>query len=274
MKLVPELSSYKVKNGNAPLVVLTAYDYTFAKLFDASGIDIFLVGDSLGSVIQGQKSTLPVTLDHMLYHTSCVTRAAENTFVVADMPFLSYQVSVSEAVLSAGKLLQTGAHAVKLEGGVSIADTVSRLVELDIPVMGHVGMTPQSIHRMGGYKVQGKNEAKGKGAAEAIMRDAKAIEKAGAFSLVLECIPHTLAAEITSELSIPTIGIGAGPECDGQVLVSYDLLGLTQGKSPVFVKHFAQIGEQVMGAVRTYADEVRGKKFPTLSQSYEGVKKK
>jgi 3-methyl-2-oxobutanoate hydroxymethyltransferase len=251
--------------------MVTAYDYTFAKLAEAAGIDILLVGDSLGMVIQGQSSTLPVTLDEVIYHTRCVSRGASKALVVADMPFLSYQISETHAIEAAGKLIKEGgAAAVKLEGGEVIAPTVRRLVNLDIPVMGHVGMTPQSIHRMGGFKVQGRHSATGAGSADQILRDAKALEEAGAFCVVIECVPQDLASLITSELSIPTIGIGAGSACDGQVLVSYDLLGLQTGEHrPKFLKQFAQLGNAAIDALATYADEVRSRAFPSPQESYE-----
>lgn len=269
---VPAVRHWKVADGkNKPLVMVTAYDYTFATLAEAAGMDILLVGDSLGMVIQGQSSTLPVTLDEMIYHTRCVSRAAHKALVVADMPFLSYQISETHAIEAAGRLIKEGgACAVKLEGGEVMASTVRRLVDLDIPVMGHIGMTPQSIHRMGGYKVQGRASSTGAGSAEQIVRDAKALEEAGAFSVVIECIPQDLAATITKELSIPTIGIGASSECDGQVLVSYDLLGLQTGEHrPRFLRQFAQLGKAVVDALVTYGDEVRSRTFPSQAECYE-----
>jgi 3-methyl-2-oxobutanoate hydroxymethyltransferase len=251
--------------------MVTAYDYTFAKLAESAGMDILLVGDSLGMVIQGQSSTLPVTLDDVIYHTRCVSRGASNALVVADMPFLSYQISEVHAIEAAGRLIKEGAAAaVKLEGGEVIAPTVRRLVDLDIPVMGHIGMTPQSIHRMGGFKVQGKSNSKGAGSADQILRDAKALEDAGAFCVVIECVPQDLAAMITREISIPTIGIGAGAECDGQVLVSYDLLGLqTSEHRPKFLKQFAQLGGAAIEALTTYGEQVRSKQFPSPAECYE-----
>jgi 3-methyl-2-oxobutanoate hydroxymethyltransferase len=250
--------------------MVTAYDYTFAKLAEAAGIDILLVGDSLGMVIQGQASTLPVTLDEVIYHTRCVSRGASKALVVADMPFLSYQISEVHAIEAAGRLIKEGgAAAVKLEGGEVIAPTVRRLVDLDIPVMGHIGMTPQSIHRMGGYKVQGRSSSHGAGSPDQILRDAKALEQAGAFCVVIECVPRDLATTITKELSIPTIGIGASSECDGQVLVSYDLLGFqTSEHRPKFLKQFAQLGQAAIEAFATYAGEVRAKTFPSAQECY------
>jgi len=268
---VPAVRQWKVAEGkHKPLVMVTAYDYTFAKLAEAAGMDILLVGDSLGMVIQGQSSTLPVTLDDVIYHTRCVSRGASSALVVADMPFLTYQISEERAIESAGRLIKEGgAAAVKLEGGEVIAPTVRRLVDLDIPVMGHIGMTPQSIHRMGGFKVQGKSGASGAGSADQILRDAKALEEAGAFCVVIECVPQDLAATITKELSIPTIGIGAGAECDGQVLVSYDLLGLQFNEHrPKFLKQFAQLGQAAIEALSTYGEEVRTKAFPSPAECY------
>jgi 3-methyl-2-oxobutanoate hydroxymethyltransferase len=268
---VPNVRQWKVADGiKKPLVMVTAYDYTFAKLAEAAGVDILLVGDSLGMVIQGQSSTLPVTLDEVIYHTRCVSRGASRALVVADMPFLSYQISEVHAIEAAGRLIKEGnAAAVKVEGGEVIAPTVRRLVALDIPVMGHIGMTPQSIHRMGGYKVQGRSSASGAGSPDQILRDAKALEEAGAFCVVIECVPQELATTITKELSIPTIGIGASSECDGQVLVSYDLLGLQTGEHrPKFVKQFAQLGQAAVEAFATYAEEVRAKIFPSPAECY------
>jgi 3-methyl-2-oxobutanoate hydroxymethyltransferase len=268
---VPIVKEWKVREAaRKPLVMVTAYDYTFAKIAEASGMDILLVGDSLGMVIQGQTSTLPVTLDEVIYHSRCVARGAANALVIADMPFLSYQISEERAIESAGRLLKEGGAAgVKLEGGEVIAPTVRKLVALDIPVMGHIGMTPQSVHRMGGFKVQGKSGSSGAGSAEQIIRDAKALEEAGAFCVVIECVPQDLAAHITEQLSIPTIGIGAGPSCDGQVLVSYDLLGLLSGEHrPKFLKQFAQLGHLATEALKTYGHEVRTKSFPSPSECY------
>jgi 3-methyl-2-oxobutanoate hydroxymethyltransferase len=226
---VPRIKACKPSQRDAdlPLVALTAYDFTIARLLDKAGVDILLVGDSLGMVVQGEKTTLPVTLEQMIYHTRCVARATERALVVADMPFLSYQTSLERAIESAGRLLKEGgAAAVKLEGGIALADTIRRLVQLDIPVMGHVGMTPQSIHRMGGFKTQGKTHREGvenrAGSWEQIVEDAVAVEEAGAFSVVLEGVPSDLAREITGKLNIPTIGIAAGAACDGEILVSYD----------------------------------------------------
>src|SRR5512139_2612110 len=221
---VPELMKRK---GGDPIVALTAYDYPFGRIADEAGVDLILVGDSLGMVVQGMDSTLPVTMDEMVYHCRMVARARRRALLVADLPFLSYQVSVSDAVANAGRLIKDGgAEAVKLEGGVVMADTIRAIAGVDIPVMGHIGLTPQSVHRMGGHKVQGKKRGHAPGERERLLEDAAAVEEAGAFALVLEGIPLDLAAEITERVSIPTIGIGAGARCDGQVLVLHDLLGL------------------------------------------------
>ena len=263
---VPRVKSCKPsqRETDVPLVALTAYDFTIARLLDKAGVDILLVGDSLGMVVQGEKTTLPVTLEQMIYHTRCVTRGVERALVVADMPFLSYQTSLERAIESAGRLLKEGgAAAVKLEGGVAVADTIRRLVELDIPVMGHVGMTPQSIHRMGGFKTQGKTHRQGDeamaGSWEQIVEDARAVEAAGAFCVVLEGVPPELAREITGKLDIPTIGIAAGAACDGEILVSYDLLGLTHDLCPPFVQRYAQLGETVIQAAERFGADVRAR---------------
>lgn len=251
----------------AKLTALTAYDYSFAKLIDQAGIDIILVGDSLGSVIQGGENTIPVTMDQMVYHCRCVSRGVERALVVGDLPFMSYQVSPERALESAGRLLKEGGvQAVKLEGGLPMAETIRRIAEVDIPVMGHVGLTPQSYHRMGGHKTQGKSSSKGAqfaaGTRERILADAKIVEESGAFCLVIEGVPDALAQEITELVSIPTIGIGAGPACDGQILVSYDMLGLDPEFKPSFVKHYASLGKAVTGAVGEYISEVKSGAFP------------
>lgn len=264
---VPSLRARKggssSSNAADRIVALTAYDFTMARLLDKGGVDVVLVGDSLGMVVQGESTTLPVTLDQMVYHTRCVARGVSRALVVADLPFLSYQVSLERAIESSGRLLKEGgASAVKLEGGVAVAATIKRLVELDIPVMAHVGMTPQSVHRMGGFKQQGRGHRDGDsftpGTYEQIIEDALAVEAAGAFSVVLEGVPAELAAEITSKLSIPTIGIAAGAVCDGEILVSYDLLGLSCDLCPPFVKETAGLGEQVVEAVKRYTNKVKG----------------
>jgi 3-methyl-2-oxobutanoate hydroxymethyltransferase len=259
---VPELQ--KRKREGKKLIVVTCYDALFARILEEAGIDILLVGDSLGVVVQGKKDTLAVTMDDMLYHTKLVAGTAQQALVIADMPFLSYQVSVEEAVRNAGRLLQVGAAAVKLEGGAAVADRVQAMTRFGIPVMGHLGMTPQSVHRYGGYKVQGKERDK----ADALMADAKALEAAGTFAVVLEAIPADLAATITRALTIPTIGIGAGPHCDGQVLVLYDLLGLFDEFVPKFVKPYAHLKADALQALRRYKEEVEHGKFPTENESY------
>jgi 3-methyl-2-oxobutanoate hydroxymethyltransferase len=257
---VPDLKEKKRRGEK--IVVLTAYDATMAGLLDRAGIDILLVGDSLGNVIMGCETTLPVTLDIMLHHTRAVARGARRALVVADMPFLTYQISAEEAIRNAGKLLQDGgAAAVKLEGGAAMGETVRRLVEIGIPVMGHIGLVPQSVHQLGGYRQQGRGEEEG----ERLLEDARALEAAGAFSIVIESIPVELAATITRTLSIPTIGIGAGPHCDGQVLVTYDAFGLFEGTVPPFVKQYARLGELMVAAAEAYADDVRQERYPPLA---------
>ncbi|MBW2268413.1 MAG: 3-methyl-2-oxobutanoate hydroxymethyltransferase [Deltaproteobacteria bacterium] len=252
------------KRKGEKITMLTAYDFTFAQIFDTAGIDVLLVGDSLGNVIQGENTTLPVTLEESLYHTRLVARGASRALVVADMPFGSYQVSPEDAVRNAIRFVkESGAHAVKLEGGTSMLDTIARIVTCEIPVMGHVGLTPQAIHRMGGHRVQGRGEA---GRAK-VLADARAVEAAGAFAVVLEGMPIDLAREVTAALSIPTIGIGAGVHCDGQVLVMHDLLGLS-GWTPSFVKPFANLGAVASQAARRFAEEVSEQKFPDAEHSY------
>ena len=246
------------------ITMLTAYDYTFASIFDAAGIDVLLVGDSLGNVVQGQATTLPVTLEESLYHTRLVARGAQRALVVGDMPFGTYQVCAEDALRNAIRYLkEAGAQAVKLEGGTAVLDTIRRIVDAEIPVMGHVGLTPQAIHRMGGHRVQGRSE---RGRAK-ILADARAVEEAGAFAVVLEGIPVDLAREITQSLSIPTIGIGAGPDCDGQVLVMHDLLGLSDW-TPSFVKQYASLGAVASQAARRFAEEVAEAKFPDEEHCY------
>lgn len=260
---VPDIR--KMKERGEKIAALTAYDYSFARIVDQAGVDILLVGDSLGSVIQGQTSTLPVTLEDMIYHTRAVVRGAGRALVVTDMPFLSFQISVEEAKRNAGRFLQeAGAEAVKVEGGVAMLETIEAIVRIGIPVMGHVGLTPQSIHRFGGYKVQGKEKEQ----REAVLKDALAVEEAGAFSVVLESIPMDLAKEITRRLTIPTIGIGAGVNCDGQVLVIHDMLGLFDLYTPKFVKRYADLKGTMTEAVKKYIAEVKDKKFPDEEHSF------
>lgn len=249
------------KAGGRKLAVLTAYDYPTAAILDEAGVDALLVGDTLGMVVQGRDTTLPVTLDQMIYHGEMVARAAKRALVVVDLPFLSYQVGPEEAVRSAGRVLkETLAPAVKLEGGVNQAKTIAALTQADIPVMAHVGLKPQSVHMLGGMKVQRDRQR--------LLEDARAVAEAGAFAVVLELIPIDIAAEITAALSIPTIGIGAGPHCDGQVLVTPDLLGLNPAFSPRFLKRYANLHETVRDAAAAYVREVRDGAFPTESHGH------
>ena len=259
---IPEL--YKKKAEGRKISMLTAYDFPFAQMADEAGMDIILVGDSLGVVVQGLDNTLPVTMEEMLYHTGMVARAAKNALVVGDMPFLSYQVSLEEGIKNAGLFLKAGASAVKLEGGASVCDLIAALSRYDIPVMAHIGLTPQSIHRMGGFKVQGKDDAQ----AQKLLADAHAVEEAGAFAVVLEGVPRQVATKITSELSIPTIGIGAGPDCDGQVLVMHDLLGMFDRFVPKFVKRYANIKADAVKAIAQYKSEVESGEFPSDKESF------
>jgi 3-methyl-2-oxobutanoate hydroxymethyltransferase len=259
---IPHLAERKHRGPK--ISMLTAYDATMSRLFDRAGIDVLLVGDSLGTVILGEETTLTVTMDAMVHHTRAVVKGASRALVVADMPFLSYQVDLAETLRNAGRLLQEGgAAAVKLEGGAEVAETVKRLVGIGIPVMGHVGLTPQSFHQLGGFRAVGKSEAE----AEAVKEGARALQGAGAFAVVLESVPAELAAEITNELAIPTIGIGAGPACDGQVLVSYDAFGLFDQFVPRFVKQYARLGEQMVEAAKHYIDDVRAGHFPAEEHS-------
>ena len=254
---VPDFAARK-RQGEK-IVMLTAYDATMARLLDRAGVDALLVGDSLGTVILGLDTTLPVTLDAVVHHTRAVSRGAERAFVIADMPFLTFQVSVAEAVRNAGRLLQEGgAAAVKLEGGRPVIDVVKRLVDVGIPVMGHLGLQPQSVHQAGGYIKQATHPEQ----VDALMIDALALQDAGAFSLVLESIPADVAGSVTKALTIPTIGIGAGPDCDGQILVSYDMLGLFDGFVPSFVHQYAKLGDAVVAAAREYAADVRKGEYP------------
>jgi 3-methyl-2-oxobutanoate hydroxymethyltransferase len=259
----------RMKAERQPITMLTAYDYPFARIFDQAGIDVLLIGDSLGMVVQGADSTLPVTLGEILYHVKMVVRARQRALVVADLPFLSYQVNPEQALRNSGRLIKEGgAEAVKLEGGITMANTIRRLVDIDIPVMGHIGLTPQSIHRMGGHRVQGRRAGRGPGCRERLLEDAAAVERAGAFALVLEGIPAELASEITSLVTIPTIGIGAGPECDGQVLVMHDVLGLSESFLPRFAKPYANLWQEASAAATSYIREVRERSFPGREHSY------
>jgi 3-methyl-2-oxobutanoate hydroxymethyltransferase len=254
---VPDLRAMKSRGER--IAVLTAYDAGMARLLDRAGVDVILVGDSAGMVVLGYDTTLPVTVDMMVHHTAAVSRGAKRALIVADMPFLSYQVTVDEAVRNAGRLIQEGgAAAVKLEGGQPLASTVWRLTEIGIPVMGHLGLTPQSFHALGGFRPQARDAE----SAARLMADAEVLQNAGAFAIVLESIPEDLARDVTAALDIPTIGIGAGPHCDGQVLVSHDVLGMTEGPVPPFVRQYAKIGEQVVSAATAFIDDVRSGKFP------------
>lgn len=260
---VPTLRGMK-KRGEK-IAMLTAYDYTFALLMDQAGVDVLLVGDSLGMVVQGHDSTIPVTLEDIIYHTRPVKRAAQRAMVVADMPFLSYQISPEDATRNAGRLLKEGgADAVKLEGGCKNAAAIKKMVSAGIPVMGHVGLEPQSSKLLGGHKVQGKSVE----AVEALIEDARGVEEAGAFSLVVEAVPWQVAKRITEAVSIPTIGCGAGPYCDGQVLVFADMLGLFTSFQPHFVRRFAQMGGEAEEAFQTYCQAVKNGGFPSLDESY------
>jgi 3-methyl-2-oxobutanoate hydroxymethyltransferase len=266
----PGLARRKTNDGvvEDKIVMVTAYDATFAALAEEAGVDVVLVGDSLGMVVQGVPNTLPVTLDEAVYHTRLVSRGAERAMVVGDLPFGSYQVSTQQAVESSIRLVKEGrAEAVKLEGGVPMAETIEAITRVDIPVMAHIGLTPQSFHRMGGHRVQGRSAGQQAGGRDRLIADAKAVEAAGAFSVVLEGMPRGLAAEITSNLSIPTIGIGAGPECDGQVLVLHDLLGLTPNLYK-FAKAYANLRAEVVSALEQFAHDVRTGTFPDDAHSF------
>lgn len=259
---VPSLADQKQRGE--PIRMLTAYDCTFARIFDSAGVEVLLVGDSLGNVVQGRDTTLPVTLDEVVYHTRMVARGAQRALVVADMPFGSYQVCAEDALRSAIRCVKDGgAHAVKLEGGVAVRDTIERIVRAEIPVMGHVGLTPQSVHRMGGHRVQGRNRE----SARRVIEDAAAVQEAGAFAVVLEGMPAELAKAITESLEIPTIGIGAGVHCDGQVLVMHDMLGLSDW-TPSFVKPYANLGAAAFQATQRFVEEVGERKFPDEEHSY------
>lgn len=264
MKKITVLDIGKMKEEGEKIPVLTAYDYSMAKILDEAGVPIILIGDSAGMVFAGYKNTLSVTMDEIRYHTRAVANGAKNAMIVADMPFLSYQTSVEDAKRNAGLLVQEGAEAVKLEGGVVVADTISAIIDMGVPVMGHIGLTPQAIHRMGGYKVQGKEKRQRK----RLFDDARAVEKAGAFSIVLEGMPSDLAREITEAISIPTIGIGAGPHCDGQVLVIHDVLGLYDNIKPRFIKRYANLKEIISSAVNVYVEDVKKGRFPAKEHSF------
>jgi len=266
---VPELLQRKSlaadSTSKKKITCLTAYDYPTARLMDEAGVDVVLVGDSVAMVVLGYESTLPLTMEESLHHTKAVRRGVQRALVVADMPFGTYQGDVNEALKNAVRFVkEAGAEAVKVEGGERRLEVIARLTEAEIPVMGHVGLTPQSVNAMGGYRVQGKTA----GGAEQLLRDARAVEAAGAFSIVLEGIPRELAAEITESVRIPTIGIGAGPDCDGQILVLHDLLGLTFQEPPKFARRYANVGEVISQAVREYCADVQGGSFPSDAESY------
>ncbi len=261
-KPITVLDFLAAKKSGRKITMLTAYDYTMARLLDAAGVDCLLVGDSLSMVMQGNSTSIPVTMDEMIYHTRLVSRGTARACVVADLPFLSYQTSPQQAVENAGRFLkEAGAHSVKLEGGVRVEQAIRAIVDADIPVMGHIGMTPQSFHRLGGFRVQ-RDAAK-------IIDDAKAVEQSGAFAVVVECVPQDIAEEITELLSIPTIGIGAGSKCDGQVLVVHDMLGMFPDLQPKFVKQYASVGDIISDAVKRYCQEVKEGKFPATEHTYQ-----
>jgi len=262
-KTVTTLQQQKLEGRK--ISMLTCYDYTTACLMEAAGVDTVLIGDSLGMTMLGYDDTLPVTMEDMIHHTRAVSRGLKNTFLIADMPFLSYQASIYDAVMNAGRLMKEGhAQAVKLEGGAKVCEQIEAITKADIPVVAHLGLTPQSVNAFGGFKVQGKNEAQ----AKQILEDALAVEKAGAFMVVLECIPEKLATLITKRLTIPTIGIGAGAGCDGQVLVYQDMLGMFEGIKPKFVKQFAQIGKEMKDAFSAYDKAVKGGSYPAKEHSF------
>jgi 3-methyl-2-oxobutanoate hydroxymethyltransferase len=266
MSKVTSHSLIEMKGVSQKIACLTVYDYSFAAVLDKAGVDVVLVGDSLGNVIQGQDSTLPVTMDEMVYHGRCVARGAERALRVVDLPFMSFQASVEQAVLNAGRLMKEGAaEMVKLEGGSVVLDQVKAITDASIPVCAHLGLLPQSVHKLGGYKVQGRDPA----AAEKMTKDALALQQAGATLLVLEAIPALLAGEISKELHIPTIGIGAGAQTDGQVLVLYDMLGIFPGKSPKFSRNFMSGADDIQGAVKAYVEAVKAGSFPAAEHSFD-----
>ena len=266
MARLTTLKIQAMKDQGEPIAMVTAYDATFASLIDAAGADLLLVGDSLGMVIQGHDTTLTVTKDQMVYHTQMVARGSSRALVVADMPFMSYQASVSDAMRNAGRLIaQGGAQAVKLEGGERAVPAIESIVASGIPVMGHLGLTPQSVHALGGFKVQGRGDE----AAEALVEDARRLEAAGAFAIVLETVPGHVAQRVTEAVSVPTIGIGAGVDCGGQVLVCYDLLGLTNGFTPRFLKRYEELGRTVQGAATAFVSDVKSRAFPGPEHTFE-----
>ena len=256
----------EMKREGEKISMLTAYDYTMARIIDQAGIDVILVGDSASNVMAGHETTVPMTMDHMIYHASCVVRGVEKALVIADLPFMSYQVTAKEALINAGRMMkEAGAHGVKLEGGKGVVDTVAKIVEAGIPVMGHLGLTPQSIYQFGTYKVRATEDTE----ARQLLEDAKRLEQAGCFALVLEKIPADLAAKVTSELSIPTIGIGAGARCDGQVLVTHDMLGLNKEFKPRFLRRYSDMHAGMTEAVQQYISDIKSGDFPNENEQYE-----
>lgn len=255
----------EMKKSGEKISMLTAYDYTMAGIVDTAGVDVILVGDSASNVMAGYETTIPMTMEHMIYHTACVVRGVSRALVIADLPFMTYQVTAKEALINAGRMMkEAGAHAVKLEGGKAITDTVKRIVDAGIPVMGHLGLTPQSIYKFGTYKVRAKEEAE----AEQLLEDAKKLEAAGVFSIVLEKIPAGLARQVTKSVSVPTIGIGAGAACDGQVLVLHDMLGLNKDFSPRFLRRYADLHKSMTDAVNRYIHDVKTGDFPNENERY------
>ncbi len=265
VKRVTTQTLQEMKATGTPIAMLTAYDYTSARILDAAGIDVLLVGDSASNVMAGHETTLPITLDQMIYHAQCVVRAVQRALVVVDLPFGSYQGDSKKALVSAIRVMkETGAHAVKLEGGEPVVPAIERIIGAGIPVMGHLGLTPQSIYRFGTYKVRAREEQE----AEQLRRDAVLLEQAGCFGIVLEKIPAALAGEVSQSVNIPTIGIGAGVHCDGQVLVTHDALGLTTDFNPRFVRHYAELADTITHAVQAYVQDVRTRRFPADEESY------
>lgn len=255
-----------MKRRGEKISMLTAYDYTMARIIDQAGVEIILIGDSAANVMAGHETTVPMTLDHMIYHASCVVRGVDKALIIADLPFMSYQVTSKEALISAGRMMkEAGVHGIKVEGGKPIVDTVRKIVDAGIPVMGHLGLTPQSIYKFGTYKVRATEESE----AELLLEDARRLEQAGCFSLVLEKIPAGLAARVTDALSIPTIGIGAGSKCDGQVLVTHDMLGLNKDFKPRFLRRYADLHTTMTEAVRNYISDIKEGDFPDEDEEYE-----
>ncbi|MBN2072115.1 MAG: 3-methyl-2-oxobutanoate hydroxymethyltransferase [Candidatus Krumholzibacteriota bacterium] len=270
IKKVTKSTIMKMKKTGDKIAAITSYDFLTTRLIDETGIDLILVGDSLGMVIMGYENTIPVTMEEIIHHLKAVSRARPKALVVGDLPFMSYQASVEDAVRNAGRLVKEGgAESVKLEGGERYVQVIEAIVNASIPVVGHLGLTPQSLHQMGGYRIQGRDNE----SAEKMVREAKALENAGCFAIVLEGIPWTLAGQITASVSIPTIGIGAGAHCDGQVLVLNDMLGIHEKPLPKFVKVYDQLGERIKKAVSAYVTEVKDGSFPTIEHSYSGKKK-